>query len=236
MNRVTHVITVAAVLRCLSHAPRLPSLDWGAIIRRCMKYEDQISSKLKTDLTVQKGMLREECIHFSLAHAKKVTPLLFFLDELSDLSRFRMLELNLQSCLLSHLADMMKIFSGSRVEKLFSDMLNHFFSPASSYHSYNPEQKSVLQISFWKGLRQALDEAATGFPEYVASMEKCMEELFLLLPAFLHVDDGVEQAKFESEWCEVVRCLEKAPKDWLMDFLQVPESASIFSSRCCILV
>lgn len=234
MKTVTHVNTVAAVLRCLSHAPRIPSLDWGAIIRRCMKYEDQISNKLNTDVTIQKGILREECIRFSLAHANQVTPLLLFLDELSDLSRFRMLELKLQSCLLSHFADLIKIFSGSRVEKLFSDMIDHFFTSASSFQSYNPEQKSVLRISFWKGLCQSLDKASTEFTEYMAHMEKCMEELFLVLPASLYVDDqGVEQAISKNEWCEVVKCLGKAPKDWLMDFLQV--HLNVFPSRCFIL-
>ncbi|KAK8469916.1 hypothetical protein PHAVU_004G009536 [Phaseolus vulgaris] len=36
------VDTVIAVLRCLSRAPRLPSLDWGSIIRRCMRYEVKV--------------------------------------------------------------------------------------------------------------------------------------------------------------------------------------------------
>eukprot|EP00268_Persea_americana_P065809 TRINITY_DN8853_c0_g1_i8.p1 TRINITY_DN8853_c0_g1~~TRINITY_DN8853_c0_g1_i8.p1 ORF type:complete len:1238 (-),score=223.86 TRINITY_DN8853_c0_g1_i8:5425-9138(-) len=232
MKTVTHVNTVAAVLRCLSHAPRIPSLEWGAIIRRCMKYEEQISNKLNTDVTIQRGMLREECIRFSLAHANQVTPLLLFLDELSDLSRFRMLELKLQSCLLSHFADLIKIFSGSRVVKLFSDMIDHFFTSASSFQSYNPEQKSVLRISFWKGLCQSLDEASPEFTEYMANMEKCMEELFLVLPASLYVNDqGVEQATSKNEWYEVVRCLGKAPKDWLMDFLQLPEMGSVGRSH-----
>ncbi|KAH7846152.1 hypothetical protein Vadar_010524 [Vaccinium darrowii] len=39
----THVNTVATVIWCLSQAPRLPALDWGAIVGRCMKYEGQVA-------------------------------------------------------------------------------------------------------------------------------------------------------------------------------------------------
>ncbi|XP_058102922.1 protein RST1 isoform X2 [Magnolia sinica] len=223
MGTITHVNTVATILRCLSQAPRLPSLDWGAIVRRCMKYEDQVSSVLNPNIVLKKGALREECIRFSLAHANQVSPLLFFVDELSDISRFRMLELNLQSFLLRHLADAIKIFSGSRLEKLFDDIVD-YFSSSTSYQSYNPDQKSLLRTSFWSGLYHSLGESSTEVPEYISNMEKCMELLFCLLPASPCEDGLVEkQASSENEWSEAVRCLGKAPKDWLMDILQVPE-------------
>ncbi|KAI8533657.1 hypothetical protein RHMOL_Rhmol10G0026200 [Rhododendron molle] len=101
----SHVNTVATVIRCLSQAPRLPALDWGAIVRRCMKYEGQVAELSSPNLAPKRGILREECLQLSLAHAKQLNPLLSFLDELSDLSRFRTLEINLQSWFLSHLAD-----------------------------------------------------------------------------------------------------------------------------------
>ncbi|KAJ6754277.1 FOCADHESIN FAMILY MEMBER [Salix purpurea] len=97
---VAHVGTVVTVLRCLSRAPRLPTVDWGLIIRRCMSYEAQVSEVLSPDSAFKRGALREECVQFSIAHANQFDPLLTFLDELSDLTRFRTLELNLQSCLL----------------------------------------------------------------------------------------------------------------------------------------
>ncbi|KAF5961960.1 hypothetical protein HYC85_003169 [Camellia sinensis] len=148
---ISHVYTVATVLRCLSQAPRLPALDWGAIIRRCMKYEGQIAESLSPDLACISGILREECLQLSLAHANQFDPLLSFLDELSDLSRFRTLELNLQSWFLSHLADLIKIFSGSRLEKLFDDVAN-FISSLLSGEVCTVEQKSLLRVSCWNGL------------------------------------------------------------------------------------
>ncbi|KAJ6965744.1 hypothetical protein NC652_003584 [Populus alba x Populus x berolinensis] len=105
---IAHVGTVVTVLRCLSRAPRLPTVDWGLIIRRCMRYEAQASEVLLPDSALKRGALREECVQFSIAHANQFDPLLTFLDELSDLTRFRTLELNLQSCLLFHLAGLIK--------------------------------------------------------------------------------------------------------------------------------
>ncbi|KAF2308489.1 hypothetical protein GH714_009954 [Hevea brasiliensis] len=93
---IPHVGTVSTVLRCLSGAPRLPTMDWGSIIR-CMRYEAQVSELLPPDSALEKGSLRKDALQFSIAHANQFDPLLTFLDELSDLSRFRTLELNLQS-------------------------------------------------------------------------------------------------------------------------------------------
>ncbi|KAL5979482.1 hypothetical protein ACLOJK_019386 [Asimina triloba] len=217
----THVNTVTAVLRCLSHAPRLPSLDWGAIIRCCMKYEDQVSSKLNPNVILKEGALREECLLFSLAHANQVSPLLVFVDEVSDISRFRTLELNLQSSLLLHLASVVKIFSGSRLENLFDDMFYYFSS--STYESYNQDCQHLLRISFWKGLCNALSEISAEAPDYVSGMERCMELLFRLLPAPCRDASQVKQTDSENEWLEAMKCLTKAQKDWLMDVLQVPE-------------
>ncbi|KAI8001316.1 Protein RST1 [Camellia lanceoleosa] len=124
-------------------APRLPALDWGAIIRRGMKYEGQIAESLSPDLAFKSGILGEKCLQLSLAHANQFDPLLSFLDELSDLSRFRTLELNLQSWFLSHLADLIKIFSGSGLEKLFDDVAN-FLSSLLSGEVCTVEQKSFV--------------------------------------------------------------------------------------------
>ncbi|XP_010248610.1 PREDICTED: protein RST1 [Nelumbo nucifera] len=224
MGAITDVNTVAAVLRYLSRAPRLPSVDWGSIIRRCMRYEDQISGKLSTGQAVKKGNLRQECIQFSLAHANQLSSLLFFLDELSDLPRFRTLELNLQSFLLRHLADLIKIFSGSRLEKLFDHMADYICSPTSSYQVYNPAQKSYLRVSLWEGLNLCLDEASTESAEYLTNMEKCMGLLFAFLPV-MHFDANLDpdQANSHKEWLEAVRCLRKARHGYLMSLLEVPE-------------
>ncbi|KAK3033054.1 hypothetical protein RJ639_035680 [Escallonia herrerae] len=219
---IAHVNTVATALRCLSHAPRLPLLDWGAIIRRCMRYEVQVVELLPPDSTFTKGVLRAECLQFSINHADKFDPLLTFLDELSDLPRFRTLELNLQSSMLFHLADLMEIFSGSRLEKLFDDVTKFTYALVSSDQTYNLEEKSSLRVSCWKGLCMCLDEASLNSQEYISNVEKCMEALFSTLPdlssdAILEVDQGYVM----EEWSEAVRCLGKARQDWLLVLLQV---------------
>lgn len=140
---------------------------------------------------------------------------------LSDLSRFETLELNLQAFLLFHLADLIKLFSDSRLEKLFDDVAD-YFSSFTSYQAYNPDQKSFLRISCWKGLYQCLEEASLESLEYTSNMEKCMEALFTLLPAPQSVANiGVNQKDFVQEWSKAVRCLGKARQGWLLDFLQV---------------
>ncbi|KAK1568532.1 hypothetical protein Q3G72_025587 [Acer saccharum] len=214
-----HVATVSTVLRCLSRAPRLPTLDWGAIIRRCMRYEVQVAKLLPPDSTDMRGTLREECIQFSLAHANQFDSLLTFLDELSDLSRFRSLELNLQAFLLFHLPDLVKLFSGSRLEKLFDDIKN-FFSLVSSHQ--DPDQKSFLRISCWKGLYLCLEEVSLDSLDYIQNMEKCMEVLFTLLPASKSTKiSGTNKTNMVEEWSKAVACLGKTRQEWLLDFLQV---------------
>nr|XP_011468296.1 PREDICTED: protein RST1 isoform X3 [Fragaria vesca subsp. vesca] len=218
---VAHVGTVITAVRCLSQAPRLPTLDWGAIIRRGMRYEAQVTEMLPTESSFRKGILREECLKFSLAHANKFDQLLSFLDELSDLSRFSTLELNLQSCVLNHLADLIKVFSSSRLEKLFDDLCS-YFSSATSCQSYDTDETKLLRISCWKGLYKCLDEASLDSLEYISHIEKCMEVLFSLLPA-RQLATMVDQLNYLKEWSEAVTCLGKARKHWLVNFLQVSQ-------------
>lgn len=186
-----------------------------------MRYEAQASELLLLDPAYRKGVLREECIRFSLAHANQFDPLLNFLDELSDLPRFRTLEINLQSYLFIHIADLVKVFSGSRLEKLFDDV-TIYLSSLTSYQAYDPNQKSMLRKSCWKGLFQCFDEASIDSLEYTSHIEKSMEMLFSLLPA-LQSDftTGTSQANYKEEWSDAVRCLAKARRSWLMNFLEV---------------
>ncbi|XP_019227085.1 PREDICTED: protein RST1 isoform X2 [Nicotiana attenuata] len=219
-DAVSHVNTVSSVLRCLSHASRLPPLDWGAIIRRCMRYEGQVAGLLTQDISFERGNLRGECLLFSLSHAKQFDPLLSFLDEQCDIPRLRMLEPRLQFFLLSHLADLVKIFSGSRVVKLFEDVAN-LLSTSICSESCDSLEKSSFRISCWRGLKLCLDESSHHTQEYKSSMEKCMELLFTSLPS-AHTE-GLCQGKILEEWCEAIRCLEKAQQEWLLDLLKVSE-------------
>ncbi|XP_070051905.1 protein RST1 isoform X4 [Nicotiana tomentosiformis] len=219
-DAVSHVNTVSSVLRCLSHASRLPPLDWGAIIRRCMRYEGQVAGLLTQDISFERGNLRGECLLFSLSHAKQFDPLPSFLDEQCDIPRLRMLEPRLQFFVLSHLADLLKIFSGSRVVKLFEDVAN-LLSTSTCSESCDSLEKSSFRISCWRGLKLCLDESSHHPQEYKSSMEKCMELLFTSLPS-AHTE-GLCQGKILEEWCEAIRCLEKAQQEWLLDLLKVSE-------------
>lgn len=210
------------MLRCLSQAPRLPAMDWGAIIRRCMRYEAQVAKLLLPDPGLEKGSVREECLRFSISHANQFDPLLSFLDELSDLARFRTLELNLQCCLLVHFADLIKLFSGSRLEKLFDDLTN-YLSSITLQQVYDTDNNSMICISFWKGLHRCLEEVSLDSLEYISHAEKCMEVLFSLLPSLPQSTAMVQvvEVNFTEEWSEAVSCLGKARRSWLLDYLQV---------------
>ncbi|KAK7381419.1 hypothetical protein VNO78_34092 [Psophocarpus tetragonolobus] len=216
-----HVNRVISVLRCLARAPRLPGLDWGSIIRRCMRYEAKVAELLPTGFAYKNGTLREECIMFAMAHANQFDSLLTFLDELSDFSRLRTLEINLQLCLLNHLADLVKVYSNSRIEKLFGDVSNHL-SSLTSYKGSSIHHKSLLCISCWKGLYNCLDEVSVDISGYISHIERCMEVLFNLLPV-VQSSGSVALGDVNSveEWSQAVRCLGKAPQSWLLDFLKV---------------
>ncbi|KAK1298001.1 hypothetical protein QJS10_CPB14g00074 [Acorus calamus] len=223
MDMITHVNTISTVLRCLSQSPRLPIMDWGAIIRRFMKYEDQVSSKLHENPSLKKGNLQEESIHLSFTRANQINPLLLFLDDITDLSRFRKLELNLQVYLLCHLADLIKVFSSARLEKLFDDFAEYFSSSPLSYLVRKPNQRSMLRVSCWKGLHQCLNGSPHDV-EYITNLERCMEVLYHSLPQFPQKFSSIDEVmSSEEEWFLAVQCLSKAPYAWLIDFLQVHE-------------
>lgn len=209
--------TISTVLRCLSKAPRLPAFDWGAIIRRCMRY----GSHLSAHTGQSPNTLREECINFCLVHANGVSSLLLFLDELTELSRFRTLELNLHAMLLLHLPQLLKIFSGPRLEKLSEDLVTYFSSSISAYLSYDLDQRTLLRVSFWKGLHQCLNENSKD-SMHMPNIEKCMDCLFCMLPVLTgNASSEARVTGSVEEWSEAVRCLSKAPQNWLLDMLQV---------------
>ncbi|XP_073296090.1 protein RST1 [Primulina huaijiensis] len=218
----TNISTVACALRCLSHAPRLPSLDWGAVIRRCMKYSDQVAEVPSRNLASRRT-LREECFLFSLSHANQFDSLLGFLDELSDLPRLKTLESNLQSLVFLHLGALLKIFSFSRLEKLFDDLAAFILWFVSS-DQYNQAQKVSLRVLCWKGLYLCLNKSALEAHDYAYTLEHCMEVLFEMLPSSHLTDTGLYHSNSSAEWAEAIRCLGKARQSWLSNLLMVLDS------------
>ncbi|KAH0467444.1 hypothetical protein IEQ34_004682 [Dendrobium chrysotoxum] len=221
---MVHSNTVVAVLRCISKAPKLPVLDWASIIRGFMK--NVVNFPNKSEILQDATSFREECIDFSLAHAKDVKSLLLFLDDLVDLSRFRTLELNLQCLLLRQVSDLTNIFSTLRIERLFQDFAQFFSSSASPYLVYGLKQKVLLRISFWKGLYQCLNGAYLE-SSCVSEIEKCMECLFRFMPTFAYNVKTEEFLWTCSEWCEAIRCLTKARHGWLIVVLQFSDRSTL---------
>lgn len=217
---VVPVNTITIVLKCLTKAPRLPAIDWGVIVRRCMKVEAHIPHKSTNHR--DPTLLREECLYISLAHADHISPLLQFLDDLTDLPRFRRLEINVQSVLLQYLSHLMKLFSDSRSKKLYEDLTVYFCSLSSSYLDYSSEQRSMLRMSFWKGICKCLVEVVSEESDSFSYVKKCIE---CLLPLLNLCSDG--QLEFMNEWSAAIKCLIVAPKSWLGDMLQVHNTASL---------
>ncbi|KAL6552953.1 hypothetical protein OROGR_006795 [Orobanche gracilis] len=213
-----NIRTIALALRCLSRAPRLPSMDWGAVIRRCMQYGGEVAEMPSQDT---KGTLRENCFSFLLSHASQSDSLLGILDGLYDLARFKTLELNLQSLVLLKTADLLKIFSSSRLVKLFTDMAEFLHWLVSS-DRYDHDARTSLRVSCWKGLGICLDDPALETRDYARNLENCMEVLFTMLP-WSHSGVTVYKKNSKLEWNEAIRCLGKARQSWLCDLLLISD-------------
>ncbi|XP_020405686.1 protein RST1 isoform X4 [Zea mays] len=216
---VVPISTVGTVLKCLSKAPRLPTTDWGAIVRRCIKAEAQISHKLTNQEDPK--ILKEACLYLTLAHAAHISPLLQFLDDLTDILRFQRLDINVQSILLKHLLHLMKLFSDSRLDKLHEDFTEYLYSPTSSYLNYSSEQKSMLRMSFWEGIYTCLVDVSEESGVF-SFIEKCIQ---CLLPLLTLHSDG--QPEFMKEWSVAILCLTNAQKKWLDDILQIRSTALV---------
>ncbi|KAH9602275.1 hypothetical protein KSS87_015436 [Heliosperma pusillum] len=214
-----HVNTVAAVLRCLADAPRLPEFDWGAVIRRCIKYESHVAGLPRGSSRDNKSLL-EECLQFSVAHANKFDSLLNLLDDLTCLSRFRTLDIVMQSCLVFHLPDLMRIFSSSRNQMLLEDMHEFLSSPIYS-DQQNTRQKRFLQLAFWKALAKCVNKPSEDTSEYLCGMEKCVDILFKLLPASPRATSPKKELMPCLLWHESMACLSNTRQACLMSLLQL---------------
>eukprot|EP01018_Ginkgo_biloba_P009771 Gb_07737 [translate_table: standard] len=230
---------IVSVLRCLEKAPRLPALDWGGIIRRLMRYKDH------NQRCADSCAVREECVHFSFVHAENIPPLLIFLDELCEPSRFRLLKCSLQSILLLHMVDMARIFSQSRMEKFFNDIMEFFNGQLVSKVPDQDTDKdggvgNSLEITFWKSLYKCL-VSAHALEKYLHHILKCMERLFHLLPSlpskFSEVCKTENRWSLDEEvWSEAIKCFMNSPKAWLLDILQIKAKESAETEEVTVTV
>uniref|UniRef100_A0A0A9DER8 Uncharacterized protein n=1 Tax=Arundo donax TaxID=35708 RepID=A0A0A9DER8_ARUDO len=116
----------------------------------------------------------------------------------------------------------MKLFSDSRLEKLFEDLTEYLYSSTLSYLNYSSEQRSVIRMSFWEGIYKCLVEVVSEESGGFSFIKKCIE---CLLPLLTLCNDG--QPQFMDEWSAAVKCLTNAQKSWLSDILQIRSAALI---------
>lgn len=84
----------------------------------------------------------------------------------------------------------------------------------------------MLRISFWKGLYQCLNGASIE-SSCASKIEKCMECLFHGLPTFVYYVKSEDWQSTCSEWFEAIRCLAKAPQDWLIKILEISDCSTL---------
>ena len=161
---------LAAALRCLADAPRLPTLDWGTPLKQILKVStclasDQSSTPMvksgssaasvKDDATASSSSsevsLGAACLMLALRHGSVVSHGLGeLLDQLLSQQQFAQLPLQLQQMLLIGLPEALQSLSSQRSAAV-TGTLSTLCTLRSSSNS-KPEQSSDLSAAAWTGL------------------------------------------------------------------------------------
>ncbi|KAL3702297.1 hypothetical protein R1sor_020319 [Riccia sorocarpa] len=251
--------TIISLFRCLEKAPRLPALDWGGLVRRFFRYvhasakrTDQITEDngpRESGMSRTAGEIRQQCLLFSIAHAKQIPALSIFLDELCELARLGTLEAPLRNLLMTKLAQLQHIFSRLRLKQLLSDVQEYARNSSGLGGSLLEDfvEDETLRISFrvnvWKGLTSFFQESSFDQSDHavevVSWLEECMTVLISLLPSspWSEPPASSEAAQLSSqEWSAAIACLQKTRRSWLLEAFEVqaskvPESQDLTDSR-----
>ena len=158
---------LAAALRCLADAPRLPTLDWGTPLKQLLKLStclalDQSSTPMvksgssaasvKDDATASSSSsevsLGAACLMLALRHGSVVSHGLGeLLDQLLSQQQFAQLPLQLQQMLLIGLPEALQSLSSQR-----SAAVTGTLCTLRSSSNSKPEQSSDLSAAAWTGL------------------------------------------------------------------------------------
>ncbi|BFI25408.1 hypothetical protein MPTK2_1g20850 [Marchantia polymorpha subsp. ruderalis] len=236
--------TVVSLLRCLQKAPRLPALDWGALVRRLFRQsllqhtagEEECAeserSKQSNIMETENG-IRQHCILFAVAHAQQVPALARFLDELCELSRLSTLQPSLRNLLMRNLVQLQRIFSDLRFKQLLGDVQEYLCNPSGIGGSLlenvedNDVQSTSFRVNVWQGLtsffsNSSLEESGKA-DEVISCLEECMIVLINLLPtlSWTSKKSSISKEAVDEEWSVAVACLGKTRKTWLLHALEV---------------
>jgi hypothetical protein len=228
--------TVAAALRCLQKAPRLPALNWGVLIRRLFRAGKQDGTPRDS-----RGMqIRGECLRLAITHALEVPALAVFLDDTCELARLVTLETELQVLLLRGLAGILRALPRSGGLRVLGDLQDLVMGHEDA------QKGRALQGALWRGLGEALEgfsgteqktEEVGGLEELRAAALEATKSLYRRLPvdvesfrgaALMQRAGGTSREyseKGEGVWGAAVGCLAKTERAWLLELLKLPSTS-----------
>ncbi|KAL3139450.1 hypothetical protein ABBQ38_003780 [Trebouxia sp. C0009 RCD-2024] len=162
----TSVTTMAAVMRCLAHAPRLPPLDWGSPCQRLLnlaastqaaEHPDSISEQEAADsadtTADSTSDLGTACLLLTLKHGGVASlGLGGLLDQLMTQHWFSQLPAQLQQMLLTGLPEVLQALSSHRSAAVLSTLSTLSTLSLSS----NRQHAGQLSVAAWTGLARLM--------------------------------------------------------------------------------
>ena len=159
--------SMAAVMRCLAHAPRLPPLDWGTPCHRLLnlpassqpaEHPDSDSEQRAADSTDKRAAggdvgLASACFLLAFKHGGVASHGLGeLLEQLMTQQRFGQLPAQLQQMLLTGLPEVLQALSSQRSVSIVSTLSTLSFN-------LNQQRAGQLVIAVWTGLTRLLHSA-----------------------------------------------------------------------------
>ena len=157
------VASMAAVLRCLAHAPRLPPLDWGASCQRLLNLAaspqaaERPDSQSEEDAADSADKLADSdtglgpaCFMLALKHGGVASHGLGeLLDQLMTHQRFSQLPAQLRRMLLTGLPEVLQALSSQRSAAVLSTL-------CALCSDSNQQHAGQLTVALWTGLARLM--------------------------------------------------------------------------------
>lgn len=231
--------TVAAALRCLQKAPRLPALNWGVLVRRLFRTGKQDGTPRDS-----RGMhIGGECLRLAITHAREVPALAVFLDDTCELARLVTLETELQVLLLRALAGVLRALPRSGGLRVLGDLQDLVMGHEDAHKGWR------LQGALWRGLGEVVegfsgteqkteeDSEVGGLEELRAAALEATKSLYRRLPVDVGSFRGAalvqraggtsreDSEKGEGVWGAATECLAKTERAWLLELLKLSSTS-----------
>eukprot|EP00850_Spirogloea_muscicola_P013945 SM000097S24798 [mRNA] locus=s97:283471:295374:+ [translate_table: standard] len=216
----------ASVLRCLSQAPRLPSLAWGKLLHRLMRQH----CLYRNNGDLSGAAIREECILFAMVQADRQEPPAVWLAEILDLTRLFAMTSRERVLVARHLPQLLAVFSVARSLQLLHDLgavlVDLSRGAADSATPPDGLDASEEREAVWMGLHRSLEDVQLSASlQLVDGAERLMRSLIAKLP----LPDSSEEWRGDSE-CEVaVEAMRKLKAESLQALLQVRPASHLQS-------